>query len=696
MKSVHRIILVSFILSFFTGSALGQKSEFKNAIKKDIRSFDGSYYVDLSKKDYSPREIREFASKNGYTLKYIQEGTVSVFGTPKKAVRSVNMLPYGASPNVEKGHANPADEPYKTIAKLFSNALKKKPRADGTYDVDFTDRNLMGHKMYTDMLEYFREVARAQHCFFPKYASEIDWASGRQDGLLTHIYLVPESQLPERVLRQSFSNVTKQSNELKTGKVKIDPEKNEWVDGVLWTGNVIGGKISGSGHGIKITSMDWKSFKMEGLIVDGIFKDGLPVGETKYRYGKIDKNGHISLYGKYQLGDHERKDAGVSLVQTPQIDPGIILLEKSKTTIDIWGKIDKHDIQYGYVDNDFSLLFWIPISSENIEFVQPFKNGKAIIKEKKMVDHGWWRLINDKFLWRKIFNNDERWISYDVSSKGEFSIADVEKTELLSFYDKLMGYWDIMLKPYYGDKGSFEDPSAWDYLKAWNIYIGLFYQKLAADGPMEVLRSNRSNIDKYETLRQLIRLNELAYSTAILNFNYSTIYDHPYWAKNLQVEGERIMTSLRENAEFNPPYKDSVFTQYSALLEEHVKAYETLYNKAVDSKARRRQQVEEDMRKQKEELCTNCKVDGSKSTIPKGYKDETSFLIIFGQPAQSEESGELVLKNGKKVEWKYIYKDGKKYILANGDYIGGLDKYFDNEQEMIDYIIERCKTEFCN
>ena len=711
MKSVRSIVLIGIVLSLFAGSALGQKREFLNAIKKDIRSFDGSYYVDLSKKHYSREDISVFAKNNGYKVVSIQEGTVGDNSSRNKIkVMSVNMLPLGASPEVERGHANPSDEPYKTITKLVTSALGKKPGDNGIYDIDLT-----GKGFKTTALENFREVARAQHCFFPSYVSEVDWASGQigsAPGLLTHVHLVPESMLSNWVMKQTFTDIKKGTEGFKTGKVKLDPEKNEWEDGILWTGSVSGDKLTGAGKGIKIIKTDWKSFTMEGLIVDGTFNDGLPVGEVKYRYGKIGKDGKISLYGKYVSWDNERKDAGYSLVLTPQNDPGITLLEKAKTTVDGWGKIGKHDIKYGYVDNNFSVLFWIPLNSEAFEFVQPFKNGKAIIKEQRMVDHGFWR---------SFINSDIRWISYSVNSKGEFSIEDEEQKKLLRAYDALMDYWNTMIKPYNGGD-DVQEPAAWDVLKRWDIHIGLFNKNLVPDGPLGVIRANRSNLDKYEVLRQLIRLNELAYVTSD-DLNYAFIYGNQNWAKNRRAEGERIMANLRgnnnnnfaidlsysnpENAlsakngnggngqyRFNPPYRDSVFANYSQSLERLEKIYSWEVQSAIKWHDQMRENAKRDYEKRKQELCNKCKVDGEKSTVPTGFQEKWEFLIIFGEPAQSKESGTIVLENGKETRWKYIYDDDETYIRAWGDFFG--EKSFDNYDEMIEKIIEECKKEFCH
>ena len=92
----------------------------------------------------------------------------------------------------------------------------------------------------------------------------------------------------------------------------------------------------------------------------------------------------------------------------------------------------------------------------------------------------------------------------------------------------------------------------------------------------------------------------------------------------------------------------------------------------------------------KQEMCDNCKIDGSKTTFPSGYVEGYRGIIIH-TPAESKESGRIVLKNGSWMEWKYIYDDYKTYIKTDGF----LSKEFDSVAEMMDVFIKKCKERFC-
>lgn len=92
----------------------------------------------------------------------------------------------------------------------------------------------------------------------------------------------------------------------------------------------------------------------------------------------------------------------------------------------------------------------------------------------------------------------------------------------------------------------------------------------------------------------------------------------------------------------------------------------------------------------KQEMCDNCKIDGSKTTFPSGYVEGYRGIIIH-TPAESKESGRIVLKNGSWMEWKYIYDDYKTYIKTDGF----LSKEFDSVTEMMDVFIEKCKERYC-
>ena len=94
-----------------------------------------------------------------------------------------------------------------------------------------------------------------------------------------------------------------------------------------------------------------------------------------------------------------------------------------------------------------------------------------------------------------------------------------------------------------------------------------------------------------------------------------------------------------------------------------------------------------------DEMCENCKIDGEKTTFPKGFVEAYTGLFWRKVPAQSEESGRLVLKNGLSTKWKYIYENSKTYIEAEGGVI--LFERYDNVDEMVKDIIDKCRSQYC-
>ena len=94
----------------------------------------------------------------------------------------------------------------------------------------------------------------------------------------------------------------------------------------------------------------------------------------------------------------------------------------------------------------------------------------------------------------------------------------------------------------------------------------------------------------------------------------------------------------------------------------------------------------------KSEMCDKCKIDGEKTTFPSGYQEGWEFLF-FGEPAQSEDDGVIVLVNGEKINWRYIYDDGYYPIYAKGDLFS--EKGFESVDEMMKYIVEKCKGRYC-
>jgi hypothetical protein len=90
-------------------------------------------------------------------------------------------------------------------------------------------------------------------------------------------------------------------------------------------------------------------------------------------------------------------------------------------------------------------------------------------------------------------------------------------------------------------------------------------------------------------------------------------------------------------------------------------------------------------------MCENCKIDGRRTTFPKGYVEGYTFLFI-STPAESETNGILSLKNGEEVTWKYVYDDPMIIIDYMGKYSGRIRGRSKKEvvAKLVDEIITEC------
>ena len=96
------------------------------------------------------------------------------------------------------------------------------------------------------------------------------------------------------------------------------------------------------------------------------------------------------------------------------------------------------------------------------------------------------------------------------------------------------------------------------------------------------------------------------------------------------------------------------------------------------------------MRAERSVKCDNCKIDGDKTTFPKGWSEGFSSFFL-SKPGESEEAGEIVFKNGLRLRWKYIEDDDKVRVkdLSNGT-------LYDRVDDMVIKMIEYCKKMYCD
>ena len=158
MRAIKTLMAFLLAAALMQNFALAQKREFKAAIKNEVYSFDGYYYVDLSKAAISKDELFSFAKKNGYYIEAYATDKVVQFGESMIGVTKVLMLPEGAQPNPEKGHLNPADEPYKSINAVVNEMIRKGPDKTGVYYRNFPIPEEIAEKCNSILTDDLREI----------------------------------------------------------------------------------------------------------------------------------------------------------------------------------------------------------------------------------------------------------------------------------------------------------------------------------------------------------------------------------------------------------------------------------------------------------------------------------------------------------------------------------------------------------
>ena len=155
-----------------------------------------------------------------------------------------------------------------------------------------------------------------------------------------------------------------------------------------------------------------------------------------------------------------------------------------------------------------------------------------------------------------------------------------------------------------------------------------------------------------------------------------------------EIEDETIQAARTLSAKY-PSIKPACLK-----AESHIKEQFGRFEKLdAEVSPRHREELARIIKERRATNCKNCKVNGSQTTFPSGWKEEWSFLFFEIEPAQSKTSGRIVLLNGKEIEWKYVQSSGEKTKVKASGYINGT---YDSVNEMITAFIVKCKNEYCD
>lgn len=509
-----RLSLLFFLMVVFGISLSAQDAEFQKAIKKKVITQDGYYFVDLSKKNYSKNAVSEYAKKNGYTLYDVQEKTVALYGNMATIVVSVKMLPKGESRQKLATSSQATESSLTTsrdrggdlnssLAKAFKSAIRDGRDNGGVYGAV-----VMASIPNDEIISYAQSLG--YHVIrFDKYITNKNNLTGVNEKLVSFMKI---DEMASWILEKSFNLPSNQRYQ--TGSLTLFDGKT--LDGVTWSGNVKGGRISGDGYGAKFIDSETV------FVVRGTFTNGKVSGRAYYRFGPTpEKDGIFRIAGgKYKDLNANKKTLSTNYVL---VDAGeyaglfksgddVFKLERANYLWDNYK--NKSFLQYKagdkyvegaywcYADADLKPIVKFPIETRTEE-LQPFKNGKAVIRNCNVHprDH---QTIDDL-----------EWVDYYVYRDGKITFSDSEKNLILQLFDNAMSNWGQMQKEF---NVSFSNPANYSLLyetygpkQDWERHLW----NCILDDANLFLRTNRANAKYYTAYSNLLQLYEIYHSKTL-------------------------------------------------------------------------------------------------------------------------------------------------------------------------------------
>ena len=158
------------------------------------------------------------------------------------------------------------------------------------------------------------------------------------------------------------------------------------------------------------------------------------------------------------------------------------------------------------------------------------------------------------------------------------------------------------------------------------------------------------------------------------------------------------LNNLRNNPSFTLPDQEVIRQILTKAFDERIAWWETVYGKAEAALGKRiaplakaeNERIQQKIEEHRQFMCENCKINGKESTIPRGYQESISFLFFDISPAQSEEDGEIVLMNGDKITWRFLYGEGNDRVQAKSHEYD-INQNFKSVEEMLNTILEQCQ-----
>lgn len=618
--------------------------------------------------------------------------------------------------------------------KEFKEAMKEGRKAGQFYHWQNNKNKMLKE-------EKMKQYARDNHIIIKNYKTKEISRFGDVAISVGSMDFIPESEIGDYII-ESITGQTPISSFQQKGTVFFfdgqsagyqnyqDRELSfKRYDNALWTGEIRNGRVHGTGKGVK--RLDATNY----IAFEGTFYEGIPQGKGIFRKYKASSQsalneGNLSenksttgqtVEGMTQIywvsGVGFLNSEGVVVI-TPQykkvsdFHDGIARVEDNSLS-NFPFYIDKQGVIVAASDGKRTTpASKIPANTNRgqKDFLTNLKEGidngeyasaavlDEYLKTRRCSDQEYLRSkirterlkpagtswVNKKIRERRSEDKELVLLLLKTSSKTGYDKYQADVTCLQDLYKKAMSHASAGKREWFNDDGFCEG------------FIDFY--------------SDYPQYDKQQKIATAQLIDDFSKVTKALS---TTFYTYWYWGKEESFAGivslsdfsmdyERIYEDrdLLKTAIATCSAPESPFANYynsvlpalnarqqelEAKIENDRRTYEKYWAEKDKDRARRQAW--------RNEMCDNCKIDGNKTTFPKGYVEAYSGLFT-SYPAQSEESGKIVLKNGNTTTWKYIY-DNPVYIEAKGGVLPGYSEKYNSVEELVETIIRICKQTYC-
>lgn len=472
------------------------------------------------------------------------------------------------------------------------------------------------------------------------------------------------------------------------------------VNDISWTGSLNNGLLDGQGEGFFTLRSDIETVNYN---VKGEFKNGVPVKVT------IRRDLHSNDGNAYTRA----KDQTSLILTMGELQNN----QRSVTVESLTHQNDRYDVSYSrFVDADFKFKEDVAVAEKKKDIPVKKDNPSSKQQAQKISDN-----VDSNSYDGELDDEDMRILkgvidSYDrVFPDGKYkgqniyevwvkiyiknAKAILERNDDRAFYSFDRNLREKLMMPMLSQNiGPYsEDNSGWVSLiikrKTEYIFKKDVYYEDAEQIWRYIIRMKPAGLEealKFRSLFDAIAMaRHMKYSSdyhSVMIKNYDSFWGYRY--SNYNERKKECIQAAKELSAKYPSIKPAC-VKAEKFVTEQFNIIDKQYNKVAPAHY---ETLAKRVKEYRRTACNNCQIDGYQTKFPSGWVEGWSFLIL-GEPGESKTAGQIVLKNGKRVDWKYRQWEGGKMEISVSGYINGI--YPSVDAMMSDFIL-KCKQEYCD